>query len=184
MFERPQVRSMTAQVPLRPPEQIEQFRYCVLGFRHQFDQLHEVRSQRHARIIKPQSIEWIVEFHFAKRVQFALPAAAELNLALEEEIEPTGKLAPRLKRPLRHGLQFSVMFGQPRDDEARLRELGLSKENGGGRFQADRNLTSHSERTLELWDSAGSRCRRFRASLRELLLELLGVLRLKHEKDL
>jgi hypothetical protein len=64
-------------------------------------------------------------------MQFALPAPAELDFAFKEEIEPAREPALRLARTLGDGFKLSMLLGQPRDDQARLGELDLSKQDRG-----------------------------------------------------
>lgn len=135
MLERAVVRGMFAEIPQPSAEQIEQLRHSVLRFRHEFDQLDKIRGQRDAWIIEAETIECFKQFDLAQRVQLALPAAAELNVAFEKQIEPSGKAALGLARAFGDRLQFPMLLSQPRDDEARLGELDLAEKDGSGGIQ-------------------------------------------------
>jgi hypothetical protein len=64
-------------------------------------------------------------------MQFTFPAAAELDLAFEKQIEPTRESTFHLARTFRDRLQLSMLLRQPRDDKARFGKLGFSKQDGG-----------------------------------------------------
>lgn len=136
MLERAAIRGMFAKVSQGSAEQVKQLGNGVFGFGHEFDQLDKIGRERNARIIQPETVAGFAQFRFAETVKLTSAAAAELDLAFEEEIEPPSKAALRLARTLGDRLHFPMQLGQPRDDEARLSELGFPKEYGGGGVQA------------------------------------------------
>lgn len=136
MLERAQTRGVVVEVPDRAAEQVEEVGHGVVGFGDEFEQFDKIRGERDALVVAAQAFVRLGQLGFAQGVEFALAAASDADLALEEEVEPAGEAALRLARAFRHGLELPMRGGEPREDEARVGKLGLAEQKGGSGLHA------------------------------------------------
>ena len=93
------------------------------------NELNKVRCGLRAQIITTNPREGIFEHHFRERVQIRPFAARDLNFRFEEQVQLPGKCAFRASRTFGDRLNATERFGAPRDDQTRVAEFALPKEN-------------------------------------------------------
>lgn len=135
MLQRTSIRLLFTEVTQRASKKIEQFRNSVLRLSDQFDQLDKIGREGNTRIILSQAVIGLAQLCLAQRMQLALPAPAELDLAFKEQVQPSSEAALRITRPLRDRLQLAMLIGQPRNDQTRFGELRFPEQDGSSGVQ-------------------------------------------------
>ena len=107
-------------------EEVVEFGGWVVGLCGEFEEFDEVGGECEAGVVAAEAVAGVAEAGFAEVVEFGFCAAREGDFAVEEKIEDSCEGAFWAECALGDGFDFTVVAGQPGDDEAGVAEPGFA----------------------------------------------------------
>ena len=104
----------------------------VFGLHGQFKELAEIGGEQGGGIVPSQTLAPIADRHFTKGVEIAASGAGVGDFAAEKEVDLALKWTFRPAGTLGDGLDQTMGFREPMDDETGFRQAGGSDHDGIG----------------------------------------------------
>jgi len=142
MPQRPEAGGSGVNVVEGALEEIVQIGIRVLRFHSHFQKLAAIGGEQGGGVAAAKAFSPVTDGDFAEGVEVAAAGLDDGNLATEKEIELAGEGAFRAAGTFCDGFDEAVVFGEPVDDEAGIRQAGETDDDGLGGLHGSENRDS------------------------------------------